>query len=64
MAAALAAISFGSAVLYESERNEFRDAFVNALGGPTGIATALGALMMAGAAKAINPDKDEKSGPD
>jgi hypothetical protein len=63
MAAAIAAISFGSAVLYESERNEFRDAFIHAIGGPAGIATALGALMMAGAAKAINPDKDEKSGP-
>jgi hypothetical protein len=64
MAAAIAAISFGSAVLYESERKEFRDAFIHAIGGPTGIATVLGALMMAGAAKAINPGKDEKSNPD
>jgi adenylate cyclase len=64
MAAAIAAISFGSAVLYESEREEFRDAFIHAIGGPTGIATALGALLMAGAARAVNPGKGPENSPD
>ena len=62
LAGLVAMTSFGSLVFQESERQEFREAFMDALGGPAGIATLLSGALLGGGAVVVRPSGGKDAG--